>query len=278
MDNSIRFIKPIYQTMRNILFVSLLLTAISCTQKDPVAILMDAHWVDLTHAFDANAIYWPTNVPFSKDTAFYGITDKGFFYASFIFTAEEHGGTHFDAPLHFGHPDSPTVEQIPLRQLMGPGVVVDVSEKALNDRDYLVSVADFMEWEVQHGTIPAESIILIRTGYGQFWPDPLAYTGTDLTGAEAVAHLRFPGLDPDAAQWLVDNRNINAIGLDTPSIDRGQSVYFKAHRILCDAEITIYENVANLEKLPESGSFIIALPMKIKGGSGAPLRIIAMIP
>ncbi len=278
MDNFIRFIKSINQTMRNNIIACLLLVAMSCTQKDPVAILMDANWVDLTHAFDANAIYWPTNVPFSKDTAFYGITDKGYFYASFIFTAEEHGGTHFDAPLHFGHPDSPTVEQIPLQQLMGFGVVVDVSQTALNDRDYLVSVSDFLEWESRHGTMPDQSVILLRTGYGQFWLDPLAYTGTDFTGEEAVAHLRFPGLDPDAAQWLVDNRNINAIGLDTPSIDRGKSEYFKAHRILCDAEITIYENVANLDQLPESGSFIIALPMKIKGGSGAPLRIIAMLP
>ncbi len=264
--------------MKNLIPAVLLLLAISCTQKDPIAVLMDARWVDLTYDFDENTIYWPTNTPFSKDTVFYGMTDKGYFYASFIYTAEEHGGTHFDAPLHFGHPGSPTVEQIPLQQLMGPGVVVDVSEQTLGDRDYLVSVSDFMEWETRHGLIPAHSIILLRTGYGQFWPDPLAYTGTDLKGEEAVAHLRFPGLDPAAAQWLVDNRNINAIGLDTPSIDRGQSVYFKAHRILCEAEITIYENVANLDKLPESGSFIIALPMKIKGGSGAPLRIIAMLP
>ncbi len=264
--------------MRTIIITGLLLTALGCTQKDPTAFLMDARWVDLTHAFEENTLYWPTNTPFSKDTVFYGITDKGYFYASFIYTAEEHGGTHFDAPLHFGHPESPTVEQIPLQQLMGPGVVVDVSEKALSDRDYLVSVSDFLEWESQYGTMPDQSIILLQTGYGQFWPDPLSYTGTDLTGEEAVAHLRFPGLDPDAAQWLVDNRKINAIGLDTPSIDRGQSVYFKAHRILCHAEITIYENVANLDKLPDSGSFIIALPMKIKGGSGAPLRIIAMVP
>lgn len=264
--------------MKNFLFAGMILLAFSCTESDPVQTLMNAQWVDLTHSFDENTLYWPTNQPFSKDTVFYGLTDKGFFYASFIYSAEEHGGTHFDAPLHFGHPDSPTVEQIPLQQLMGPGVVVDVSEKALQDRDYLVSVADFLAWEDRHGQMPEQSIVLLRTGYGQFWPDPVAYTGTDLPGAEGVAQLSFPGLDPEAAQWLVDNRNINAIGLDTPSIDRGISIYFKAHRILCAAELTIYENVANLEKLPESGSFIVALPMKIKGGSGAPLRIIAMLP
>lgn len=264
--------------MKNFLFLGVLLLAFSCSESDPMQAMMNARWVDLTHNFEENTLYWPTNRPFSKDTVFYGMTDKGYFYASFIYSAEEHGGTHFDAPLHFGHPESPTVEQIPLQQLMGPGVVVDVSEKALQDRDYLVSVSDLLDWEDRNGRIPDRSIVLLRTGYGQFWPDPLAYTGTDLQGEEGVANLSFPGLDPEAAQWLVDNRNINAIGLDTPSIDRGKSVYFKAHRIMCAAEITIYENVANLEKLPESGSFIMALPMKIKGGSGAPLRIIAMLP
>ncbi len=264
--------------MKPILLAGIALLSLSCTRTDPMQSLMDARWIDLTHDFDENTLYWPTNKPFSKDTVFYGLTDKGYFYASFIYSAEEHGGTHFDAPLHFGHPDSPTVEQIPLEQLMGPGVVVDVSEKALADRDYLVSVEDLLDWESRYGSIPRGAIVLLHTGYGQFWPDPVAYTGTDLPGEEGVANLRFPGLDPLAAQWLVDNRDIHSIGLDTPSIDRGQSEYFKAHRILCDAGITILENVARLDQLPGSGSFIIALPMKIKGGSGAPLRIIAMLP
>lgn len=237
--------------------------------------LMSATWVDLTHNFDEDAVYWPTNVPFSKDTSFYGINDKGFFYASFIFTAEEHGGTHFDAPLHFNG-DGKTVEQIPLEQLMGPGVVVDVSEKALANRDYLIGVDDLLAWEGLYGQIPDGAILLLNTGYAQFWPDPLTYTGTTLKGPQAVAHLHFPGLSPEAAQWLVDNRNISAVGLDTPSIDYGQSTEFMAHRILLGHQLTVYENLTNLDQLPPYGSFIIALPMKIKGGSGAPLRIIAM--
>lgn len=243
--------------------------------QDPLQVLMNATWIDLTHDFDEKAIYWPTNVSFTKDTSFYGINDKGFFYASFIFTAEEHGGTHFDAPLHFNG-DGKTVEQIPLEQLMGPGVVVDVSKKALANRDYLVGVDDLLIWESLYGQIPDGAILLLHTGYAQFWPDPLTYTGTTLKGTEAVAHLRFPGLSPEAAQWLVDNRNISAVGLDTPSIDYGQSAEFMAHRILLGHQLTVYENLNKLDQLPPYGSFIIALPMKIKGGSGAPLRIIAM--
>jgi kynurenine formamidase len=259
-----------------ILIASVFLLA-GCAQPDPVQQLMNAKWIDLSHDFDEHTIYWPTNKPFSKDTSFYGFTEKGYFYASFIYTAEEHGGTHFDAPLHFGE-NGKTVEQITLDQLMGPGVVIDVTEKALADRDYLVSVGDLTAWEEKYGPIPDGAIVLLHTGYSRFWPDPLTYTGTELTGAEAVPFLHFPGLAPEAAQWLVDNRKINAIGLDTPSIDYGQSSEFLAHRILCAASLTIYENLTNLDQMPPGGSFVIALPMKIKGGSGAPLRIIAMLP
>ncbi len=263
--------------------LSALVAIAGCTIQSPseketpnlAQALMSATWIDLSHDFDEDAVYWPTNVPFKKDTSFYGINDKGFFYASFIFTAEEHGGTHFDAPLHFNG-DGKTVEQIPLEQLMGPGVVVDVSEKALANRDYLISAEDLLAWENLYGQIPDGAILLLHTGYAQFWPDPLTYTGTTLKGPEAVAHLRFPGLSPEAAQWLVDNRDISAVGLDTPSIDYGQSTEFMAHRILLGHQLTVYENLNKLDQLPPSGSFIIALPMKIKGGSGAPLRIIAM--
>jgi kynurenine formamidase len=263
--------------MKNLLLLLSIFVITGCTQNDPLQQLMNAKWIDLSHDFDEHTVYWPTNKPFSKDTSFYGFTEKGYFYASFIYTAEEHGGTHFDAPLHFGE-NGKTVEQIPLKQLLGPGVVIDVVEKSLANRDYLVGVSDLTDWESKHGTIPDGAIVLLHTGYSRFWPDPLTYTGTELTGAEAVPFLRFPGLDPEAAQWLADNRNISAIGLDTPSIDYGQSSEFMSHRILCAAGLTIYENLTNLDQLPPGDSFIIALPMKIKGGSGAPLRIIAMLP
>lgn len=262
-----------------ILFTAIIALAVAgCTRQaavqDPLEVLMNTTWIDLSHDFDQDAVYWPTNQPFKKDTSFYGINDKGYFYASFIFSAEEHGGTHFDAPLHFNE-QGRTVEQIPLEQLMGPGVVVDVSERALANRDYLVSTEDLVNWESLHGPMPDGAILLLYTGYDRFWPDPLAYTGTTLKGAEAVAELHFPGLSPEAAQWLVDNRNISAVGLDTPSIDYGQSSEFMAHRILLGHQLTVYENLTRLNELPPKGSFVIALPMKIKGGSGGPLRVIA---
>jgi kynurenine formamidase len=102
--------------------------------------------------------------------------------------------------------------------------------------------------------------------------------GTDQRGSAAVAQLRFPGLDPEAAEWLVANRAIKAIGIDTPSIDYGQSRQFESHRVLFDRNIPAFENVANLRDLPEADFMVIALPMKIAGGSGGPLRIVALLP
>ena len=191
--------------------------------------------------------------------------------------ASEHGGTHIDAPNHFAY-ERQTVDEIPLTRLMGDAVVIDVSDKALDDRNYQVSIEDFQIWEGKHGYIKEGSIVLLYTGYEKFWPDREKYMGTSERGADAVKDLHFPGLHPDAAKWLVENRSINAIGLDTPSIDYGQSEYFKSHQILFEKNIPAFENVANLSRLPAKGAVVIALPMKIKGGSGAPLRIVALIP
>ena len=121
-------------------------------------------------------------------------------------------------------------------------------------------------------------IVLLHTGSGKFWPDRKTYMGTDKLGPEAVPLLHFPGLSPKAARWLVEKRKIKAIGLDTPSIDFGQSTLFESHQVLFKANIPAFENVANLHLLPAKGAFVIALPMKIKDGSGGPLRIIAKLP
>jgi kynurenine formamidase len=205
----------------------------------------------------------------------YGRTEAGFFYSSYRFASAEHGGTHLDAPIHFAE-GRRTADEIPLSDLIGPAVVVDVSDGA--HPDYLVSVADLEGWEAEHGSIPGGAIVLLRTGWGERWDDRAAYLGTELTGPEAVAELHFPGLAPEAARWLVENRDIVALGLDTPSLDYGQSADFATHVILNSADIAGFENVANLAELPPTGAYVVALPMKIEGGSGGPLRIVAFVP
>ena len=233
--------------------------------------------VDLSHAYSDKTIYWVTAQEFKLDTVFKGQTDKGYYYSANNFSTAEHGGTHIDAPIHFAK-NGQTVDEIPLEKLIGHAIKVDVSSKASNNPDYLVSIEDFMNWEKNQGTtIPDGSIVLLQTGFSKYYPDKVKYLGTDKRGEHAVKLLHFPGLSPDAAKWLVQNRNINSIGIDTPSIDYGQSEYFRSHVILLEQNIPAFENLTNLDKLPLNGFKIIALPMKIEGGTGAPLRIVAII-
>jgi len=233
-------------------------------------------WVDLTHPFDESSIYWPTDtLGFRLEQLAFGRTEGGWFYSSYRYAAAEHGGTHLDAPIHFAE-GGWTNAEIPLTQLIGPAAVVDVTEHA--GPDYLVSVDDLAAWEAEHGRIPDGALVLAHTGWGARYGDRTAYLGTALTGPEAVPELHFPGLDPEAARWLVDHRAIAAFGLDTPSIDFGQSTDFRTHVILYGANIPGFENVANLEQLPPAGAYVVALPMKIERGSGGPLRIVAFVP
>ena len=232
--------------------------------------------VDLTYPFDSDSVYWPTAETFKLETDFEGVTDKCYFYSAYRFSAAEHGGTHLDAPVHFAKGRN-SVDQIPLEQLTGPGLVVDVTAQCRKDPDYLISTVDIQNWERRNGRIGAGSIVLLRTGFGRYYPDRKKYLGTDERGTAAVAKLHFPGLDPATARWLTTNRSIKAIGLDTASIDRGQSTLFESHRALFEKNVPAFENVANLDQLPVKGFTVIALPMKIKGGSGGPLRIIAML-
>ena len=233
--------------------------------------------IDLTHEYSHQTIYWPTEQGFELEEEFCGMTEKGYYYTAKKFKAPEHGGTHIDAPIHFAQ-DGKTIEQIPIENLIAPCIVVDVSQKARQDCDYQISQKDFEEWEKINGEIPNNCIVFLQTGWSKFWPNRSKYLGTSKIGPEALPELRFPGLHKDAAMWITRNRHINAIGIDTQSIDYGKSTHFETHRILSSSDIPFFENVTNLEVLPSLGAIAIALPMKIKNGSGAPLRLVAILP
>jgi len=253
----------------------LYLTACSSPQKEKAFPVTE--WIDLTYTYDSSTLYWPNNAKgFEHILDMEGVTPGGYYYSSFAVCTPEHGGTHLDAPIHFAA-NKQTVDNIPLSSLTGKAVVIDVAVKAKPNRDYLISIADIENWEKENGKLPDSCIILFRTGYGKFYPDRLNYFGTAKTGMEAIPELHFPGIDPATIQWLLDNRTIKAVGLDTPSLDYGQSTDFKAHQVLLGANKPGFENVANLDVLPAKGIYIIALPMKIGKGSGGPLRIIAGI-
>lgn len=257
-----------------------LLFSVSCTgtNREPSLSqqLSQGQWIDLTYSFSDETLYWPTAETFRFDTVFTGNTPAGFYYEAYSFCAAEHGGTHLDAPVHFAK-GKWTTDQIPLERLCGEAVLIDVSAAALKNPDYQVSIEDIESWEKVHGAIPDDAILLFRTGYGAFYPDAKKYLGTAERGAGAVAKLHFPGIHPDAAAWLVGKRKIKAVGLDVASVDYGQSTGFKTHRVLYEQNIPGFENLANLAKLPATGAYVIALPMKIKSGSGGPLRIVAWL-
>jgi kynurenine formamidase len=263
-----------------ILFIAITVSSCSSPEIRPVTleqVISTGKWIDLTYDFSKETVYWPNNpTGFELDTQFNGITPAGFFYASNSFCSPEHGGTHIDAPVHFSK-GKLTVDQLAVDQLTGEAVVIDVSAKAADNRDYQASVGDVQEWEKTNGEIPANAILLIRTGWGKHYGDVSKYLGTAEKGNDAVAKLHFPGMHPDVATWLVKNRKIKALGIDTPSIDYGQSKDFKTHQLLYIENIPGFENIANMEQLPAKGAYIVALPMKIKDGSGGPLRIVAWV-
>ena len=245
--------------------------------KTPQSNILEGEIVDLSHNYSKETIYWVTTKEFKLDTVFNGKTNQGFYYSANNFETAEHGGTHIDAPIHFSE-NAQTVDQIPLKKLVGKAIKINVSDKALQNHDYLISVEDLTNWEKQEGMqIPDGSIVLLETGFSKYYPNALKYLGTEDRGSEAVKKLHFPGLSPEASEWLIKNRNIKAIGIDTASIDYGQSANFQTHVNLMSHNISAFENLTNLDKLPSKDFYIVALPMKIKGGSGAPLRIVAFL-
>lgn len=252
------------------------LLVVGCAQRAPDPI-ESRTLVDLSHAFDAATIFWPTEEGFVLERGFAGTTEGGWHYEANRFRSAEHGGTHLDAPIHFAA-GAPTADAVPLERLVGAAVVVDVTAACAADRDHAVSLADLAAFEAAHGRIPDASIVLLHTGFARFWPDRAAYLGTAERGPGAVAKLRFPGLSAEAARWLVDERRVRAVGIDTASIDPGVSTTFESHRVLGAARVPVFENLAALDRLPARGFEVVALPMKIAGGSGGPLRAIAILP
>lgn len=268
--------------MKSLTFLLTIAILYSCETPTQHATLQQhlstGKWVDLSYDFSDKTLYWPNNpTGFKLDTQFNGTTTAGFYYSSNAFFTPEHGGTHLDAPVHFAK-GKWSADEIPLQNLLGEAVVIDVSGSVGSNADYLITVEDVTAWEKTNGSIPDDATVFFKTGWGKFYPDAEKYLGTKGKGDTAVANLHFPSISPELATWMVKNRKIKAVGVDVASVDYGQSKDFKTHQILYEQNILGYENVANMEALPAKGAFIIALPMKIKDGTGGPLRMIAWIP
>jgi len=234
--------------------------------------------LDMTYPYDEDTIYWPTAKPFHLEKVSWGISEGGWWYASNEFSASEHGGTHADAPIHFAQ-NGRTIDQIPLQEWIGPAAKIDVTEKCEKNRDYLLSVEDIETWEQKCGKIPDKAWIIMYTGIDtKYYPDKKKVLGTEKTGEEAIPELSFPGFSVESVEFLLKNRDITGIAIDTPSIDCGKSKDFRVHQVLFSENKLALENIANLDKLPPSGAMLYVIPMLIKDGTGAPARVFAILP
>ncbi len=227
--------------------------------------------VDLSWPLNRQSAYWPGEQyrPFELHTI---ATLEKDGVLSKAFSSPEHLGTHLDAPNHF-EAGKPSVDQIPARDLFGPGVVIDVSGPASADADYLVSLADVKKFEADHGPIPSGAIVLANTGWARFWKQPERYQGRDVRD-----QLHFPGFAPEAVEFLINERSVRGVGLDTLSVDHGLSRDFPVHHLLGKAERFGLENLAQLDKLPATGFYVFVAPIKIETGSGGPARVFAILP
>lgn len=259
--------------MRTLLIAGILsISTIGFAQDAPK--LNEVTLVDLSHAYDKNTLFWPTSpIAFEHNKLAYGPSGNGYFYSAYTFKTPEHGGTHLDSPIHFSK-GAKTVDQLAISDLFAPLVILDVTPQASADRNYRLSPSDIETYEAVHGPIKPGAAVLVRTGWSQRWPNAKAYLGDDTPGD--ASNLSFPGFGAKAAKMLVD-RQAAMIGIDTASIDYGRSQDFAVHVIIAGANIPALENLTNLGELPVAGAYLLAAPMKIGGGSGAPARVIAFV-
>jgi kynurenine formamidase len=186
------------------------------------------------------------------------------------FSTDEHFGTHVDAPAHFV-PDGWTIDQIPVIRLVRPGVMLDLRAKCAKNDDYLVTKEDILAFERRNGVIQPGTIVLVATGWDTRWSDPARYRN------EHDGAVHFPGFSADAARVLVEARDVAALGIDTPSVDFGPSTAYDVHHITLPHNVYNIENAAHLAELPPTGFTVVVAPANVKGGSGAPARVFAVI-
>lgn len=224
--------------------------------------------IDLSYAINDQLVRWPGDEKVFEAKVNASIEKDGYFTRSFW--TLEHYGTHLDAPVHFP-PGKTTVDQIPVKQLFGPAVVLDVRAEGAQDADYRLPAARVEEWEKRHGRIPEDAIVLLRTGWSARWPDAEKYRNQDAQG-----RMHFPGFSVEAAKLLIE-RKVSGLGCDSMSVDYGASEDFAVHRLVLGSGLYHLENLADLSALPETGAFLVVAPIKLEGGSGGPVRVFALL-
>jgi kynurenine formamidase len=230
-------------------------------------------YLDMSYQYDDNTMNFPakSHPKTTLELLFKGNMPSGTWVQSYKICSAEHGGTHIDAPSHFRE-DAWQLHQIPFESLVhAPAVVINITARADLDPNSAVETRDLLDWEREYGRIPEGAVVFMLSGWGRYWGNETAYLGNDRKDPTALAS---PGFSEEAAKFLVE-RKIAGVAVDTVSLDTGDSKTYPAHEVLADANKYGIENTANIDKLPPSGAIVSILPIKIQGGTGGPVRIVA---
>ncbi len=221
--------------------------------------------VDLSHTLSPSFPAFPGVVTPGERSTVVTVEENGFYMQRWSF--DEHQGTHMDFPAHF-IADGLRVDAIPAGALVGPAVVIDIAARAEEDPDAMVMVDDLQAWEMENGEIPEGAFVMMYAGWDELLGTP-AFLGDD-------SGLHFPGFSGEASEWLVNERSIHGVGVDTISIDHGISSTFDTHYTILGAGLLGIEGVANLGSIKDTQATIVCGIPKYEEGSGGPARIQAL--
>jgi len=226
------------------------------------------HVVDLTQPLSERTVMWP-GAPAPVAETILTVAHDGFYNRRVTFV--EHAGTHFDAPCHMVE-GAPCLHEIDPATLVRPAAMIDVAAEIAGNPDGLLELAHVQAFEARHGRVPEGGVVLLRTGWEDFNTDPARYAG-------APGPLRFPGYGVEATRFLVEERRVVGLGIDTLGIDSGAATDFPVHRTVSHPRgVWHLENLENLAAVPPLGAWVFVGVLKLVDGSGSPARVLALVP
>src|ERR687886_319240 len=224
--------------------------------------------IHLSHVIDPEIPQWPGDPPVEFETVA-KLENDGYYLRRF--SLGEHSGTHMNAPNSF-YPQGMSIDQYPAESLIAPAVVIDIRQQTATHPDYVLRLSDVLAWEQQHSQIPQKSVVLLFTGWQSKWLDKGAFFNQDASGG-----MHFPGFGSEATQFLLKERQIAGIGIDTHGVDSGQDTTFAINRLVLEQPHIVLENLTNLDQLPAIGTILVMGILRLLGGSGSPVAVLALL-
>ncbi|MEH1855101.1 MAG: cyclase family protein [Nostoc sp.] len=225
--------------------------------------------IHLSHVIDVDIPQWSGDPTVEFETVA-ELNNDGYYLRRF--SLGEHSATHINAPNSF-HSSALGIDQYPAQSLVVPAVVINICQATADNSDYVLTIADVLTWEEEYGEISPGCIVLLNTGWEKKWFDKSAFLNHD---AQGIPH--FPGFGSDATQFLLDERQIIGVGIDTHGVDPGQDNSFAINRLVLEQPRIVLENLTNLDQLPPKGTTLAIAPLRLRGGSGSPVGVLALVP